>query len=170
MDETSKTNQDAPQPAEQAGQPSGGEAGTTPSNPRTYTEADVQKIISDTKAEAGRRIKTLENEAQAAKTQTENLEASQRIELAKLEAYRRQTLINETAAKFGVNAKILDKPYLANQEQIEDLAKTLQTAISPAGTPGNIQPDSGMTSGGGADLKNMSASDLIKRGLEKRNK
>ena len=75
---------------------------TTPSNPRTYTEADVQKFISDTKAEAGRRIKTLETEAQASKAQAENLETSRSKELAELEAYRRQTLINETAAKFGV--------------------------------------------------------------------
>ena len=58
---------------------------TTPSNPRTYTEADVQKFISDTKAEAGRRIKTLETEAQASKAQAENLETSRSKELAELE-------------------------------------------------------------------------------------
>lgn len=137
---------------------------------KTYTEADVQKLISDAKAEAGRRIKTLETEASAFKAQAETLEAARNKEIEELAVYRRQKLIDETAAKFGVNAKLLDKPYIESQEQLEDLAKTLQAAKSPTGTPGNIQPDSGMTSGGGADLKNMSAGDLIKRGLEKRNR
>ena len=175
MDETTNTAQDAQKPGSQqtadSGQgPSGGGTGSTSVSNKVYTEADVQKLVSDAKAEAGRRIKALELEAGAFKAQAETLAASQTKEQAELAAYRRQTLINETAAKFGVNAKLLDKPYVESQEQLEDLAKTLQSAKAPAGTPGNIQPDSGLSAGGGADLKNMAAGDLIKRGLEKRNR
>jgi hypothetical protein len=56
MDETKAIVPDAQKPGSQhsadSGQePSGGEAGTTPNSPKTYTEVDVQKIISDAKAE-----------------------------------------------------------------------------------------------------------------------
>jgi hypothetical protein len=182
MDETSKTTEDAQKPSSQPSaisnqlsadsgqQPSGGEAGTTSQTTRTYTETDVQKLISDVRAEAGRRIKALEQDANALKAKAETYEAQHAKDLEELGTYRRQNTINEVAAKYKVDAKLLDKPYLNGLEQWEDLAKTL-AGIKPsvvAGAPGNIQPDSGVTHGGTNDLSKLTADDLIKRGLEKR--
>jgi hypothetical protein len=190
MDETSKTTADAQKPGSQPSaisdqiaadsgqQPSGGEARITStsdqlsavSNQRTYTGADVQKLISDTRAEAGRRIKALEQDASTFKAKAETYEAQHAKDLEELGIYRRQSAINEVATKYKVDARLLDKPYLNGLEQWEDLARTL-AGIKPVvvqGAPGNIQPDSGVTHGGGTDLSKLTADDLIKRGLEKR--
>jgi vacuolar-type H+-ATPase subunit I/STV1 len=72
------------------------------------------------------------------------------------------------AEKHGVSAEVLkDKAArlgISSLEALEELASVMPKKAAVTA------PDSGRTTGGSADLSKMSAGDLIKRGLEKRNK
>ena len=71
MDETKGTIQGTPQTA---GQPSGGEVGTTSGSntPKQYTEEQHSKILSDTKAHFGRERVTLTKERDTLKAELES--------------------------------------------------------------------------------------------------
>lgn len=72
MDETERTGQDS---LPGTGQASDSKEGTTPGGePKTYTDKDIQKIISDAKAEAGREAKAAKVEADKAKASLTNTE------------------------------------------------------------------------------------------------
>lgn len=86
MDEPKDTKQGTPP---EAGQSSGGDTGTTPTEPKTYAEKDVQKAVSDALAKQGRDIKRIKDEhtqAIAARdAATQELEAT-RNSLASLQS------------------------------------------------------------------------------------
>jgi len=146
---------------------------------KTYTEAELNKIVNDRLASAGREAKKLQDLEARLKTDRERLlqlerereteeeaklkdkpdefsvyktrkELKQREEALKereaellrqkeeadniLKTVRensRKSLIKSLADKYVIDAKVLDKPYLKSDEEIEDYAKTLAN-LKPA--------------------------------------
>lgn len=180
---------------------------------KTYTEAEMNKIINDRLASAGReakklqeleaklkadqdRLRQLEREREADeeaklkdkpdefsvyKTRKELKQREEALKEREAELLKqkeeadailhtarensRLSLIKTLAEKHGLDAKILDKPYLKSDEEIEDYAKTL-SGVKPA-QQGSYNFDSGIANAGGGaptteQLSNMTTEEYAK--------
>ena len=125
MDEIKETNQDTSEKDS-----SGGSEETTPIEEKTFTEAEVEKRVSDRLASKGRDAKSLELREAALKAQEQaNKEASVELERQRLDAQRREleALADDPDAKkallkrfdFEKRERELDEREKKNREAIE---------------------------------------------------
>ncbi len=107
------------------GQSSDGKEGSTSSTPKTFTESDIQKAVSDALAKAGRERKSIEDEnatlkSQLATNQTLIKEAQDEIAKAKSLA--------ETLSKDDPDKKKLLQLIADSEKELKDL-KAQKTAL-----------------------------------------
>lgn len=157
MDETQDTKdtdqtqvgQQTPQPGEGAASEQTG--GTSDSKEKTYTEADVKKLISDGKAELGRQVQQLTEERDGLKQRVETVEQGQREALA-------AKLVNK-----GFDGEKVKDLSLSELEKLDGMSQ----GITDKTQAFQITPDSNIASGGGKDLSGKSPMQLAREAYNK---
>ena len=172
MDETEETKQDTSEK-----DASGGSEGTTPKVDKTFTEAEVQKRISDTLSSKGRDVKSLDSREVAIKAQEQaNREAGVDLERQRLEAQRKEleAVADDPEAKkvllrsydFDKRERELNEKEKSNREAMQRMFDDAETLAAEH----NLKPSDLLSAGSPEAMKLLAQNLALQKKLEMQTK
>lgn len=151
MDETNKAPQDA--------KTSASSAGSTSEQPRTYTEDEYQKALSDALAKAGRTAKDIEGRETAVKAKEEAIAQKEK----EIHQTNWEIDLFNVAHESGITPEELKETCKELNITTIEQAKTLAQRLTRKGQTG--KPDSLVTHGAKPSPSSLTADQKLERGF-----
>ena len=168
MDETKETKQDS-SPSEDT---SAGSEGTTSKETKTFTEEDVEKLVSNRLAAKGRDAKSLETREAVVKAQEEaNRTANLELERQRLDAQRREleSIDDPEAKKALLRTYDVEKREREHEEKVKRDKEAIERMFSDAETLAiehNLKPSDLLSAANPEAMKLLAKNLALQRELD----